>query len=94
MGRPSKGISCVPLRSIDLEHYAVEDQRFLGEDGFGAEVSREAGAKDERKQRKRPIEEAFKEIARRLEIAPAQGGFGTAGEGRSRTGYRSRGQGK
>jgi len=46
----------------------------------------EAGAKDERKQRKRPIEAAFKEIARRLEIAPAQGGFGTAGESRSRTG--------
>jgi len=47
----------------------VEDQRFLGEDGFGEEVSREDRKKEER-QKKGPIEVPFKEIVRRLEIAP------------------------
>jgi REP element-mobilizing transposase RayT len=51
------------------EYYAVEDQRFLGEEGFGEEISREAGEKEERKA-KQPLEVAFKEIARRLRIAP------------------------
>ena len=36
-------------------YYAVEDQRFLGEEGFGEELSREAGKKEERKTKK-PIE--------------------------------------
>ena len=34
--------------SHNEEYYAVEDQRFLGEEGFGEELSREAGEKDER----------------------------------------------
>ena len=34
--------------SHNEEYYAVEDQRFLGEEGFGEELSREAGDKDER----------------------------------------------
>src|SRR5258705_2061456 len=50
-------------------YYAVEDQRFLGEEGFGEEISRNADEKDERKAKK-PIETAFKEIARRVQAAP------------------------
>jgi chromosomal replication initiation ATPase DnaA len=46
-------------------YYAVEDQRFLGEEGFGEEISREAGEKEERKTKK-PIETTVKEIAKRL----------------------------
>ena len=46
-------------------YYAVEDQRFLGEEGFGEEISREAGEKDGRKTKK-PIETTVKEIAKRL----------------------------
>ena len=41
--------------SHNEEYYAVEDQRFLGEEGFGEELSREAGEKEERKTKK-PIE--------------------------------------
>ena len=43
----------------------MEDQRFLGEEGFGEELSREAGEKDGRKTKK-PIETTVKEIAKRL----------------------------
>ena len=35
--------------SHNEEYYAVEDQRFLGEEGFGEELGREAGEKEERK---------------------------------------------
>ena len=51
------------------EYYAVEDQRFLGEEGFGEEISREAGVEEERKPKK-SIETVFKEIARKLETTP------------------------
>jgi len=51
--------------SHNEEYYAVEDQRFLGEEGFGEELSREAGEKEERKTKK-PIETTVKEIAKRL----------------------------
>ena len=51
------------------EYYAVEDQRFLGEKGFGEEISREAGVEEERKPKK-SIETVFKEIARKLETTP------------------------
>jgi hypothetical protein len=43
----------------------VEDQRFLGDEGFGEELSREAGEKEQRKTKK-PIETTVKEIAKRL----------------------------
>ena len=43
----------------------MEDQRFLGDEGFGEELSREAGKKEERKTKK-PIETTVKEIAKRL----------------------------
>jgi chromosomal replication initiation ATPase DnaA len=43
----------------------VEDQRFLGEEGFGEELSREAGEKEERKTKK-PIETTVNEVAKRL----------------------------
>jgi chromosomal replication initiation ATPase DnaA len=46
-------------------YYAVEDQRFLGEEGFGEELSREAGEKEERKTKK-PIETTVNEVAKRL----------------------------
>jgi putative transposase len=49
--------------SHNEEYYAVEDQRFLGEEGFGEELSREAGEKEERKT---TIETTVKEIAKRL----------------------------
>jgi REP-associated tyrosine transposase len=51
------------------EYYAVEDQRFLGEEGFGEEISREAGEKEQGKRRK-SIDTAFKEIAKRLDTTP------------------------
>lgn len=44
-------------------------QCFLGEQGFGQEVSRKAG-EDERRKPKNPIETVFKEIASRLSITP------------------------
>jgi putative transposase len=47
-------------------YYSVEDQRFLGEEGFGDEIIRAAGEKEPRKKR-RPIEADLKEIARQLE---------------------------
>ena len=34
-------------------YYAVEDQRFLGEQGFGEEISRDAEPNDERKEKNR-----------------------------------------
>lgn len=51
--------------SHNEEYYAVEDQRFLGQEGFGAQLSREAGEKEERKVKK-PIETMIKEVAKRL----------------------------
>jgi hypothetical protein len=46
----------------------VEDQRFLGDAEFSKEISREAGEVTQRK-RKKPIEEAFKTIARQSKVA-------------------------
>jgi REP-associated tyrosine transposase len=46
-------------------YYNVEDQRFLGDEGFGKEVSRAVGEKEQRR-RKKPIETELKEIAREL----------------------------
>ncbi|MEX0805795.1 MAG: transposase [Candidatus Binatia bacterium] len=56
--------------SHNEEYYEVEDQRFLGAEGFGEELSREAGEQHERRGRK-SIETAMKEIALRWEISPA-----------------------
>ena len=50
-------------------YYAVEDQRFLGEEGFGEEISRD-GEESEEPKRKKPIGAVFKEIARRVETTP------------------------
>jgi REP-associated tyrosine transposase len=62
------------LEGMGEEHneayYAVEDQRFLGEAGFGEEISREVEEMSKPK-RKKPIETVFKEIARRVE-GPAE----------------------
>ena len=46
-------------------YYTVEDQRFLGGDGFGEEISQMVGEKEQRR-RKKPIEADLKEIARKL----------------------------
>ena len=46
-------------------YYSVEDQRFLGDEGFGKEISRVVGEKEPPK-RKKPIEADLKEIARQL----------------------------
>jgi len=51
------------------EYYAVADQRFLGEEGFGEEIGRGAERNEERRANK-PIETTFKEIARRVETTP------------------------
>jgi putative transposase len=55
--------------SHNEEYYAVEDQRFLGQEGFGEEISRDAEENDDRKANK-PIEVAFKEVARRVATTP------------------------
>jgi REP-associated tyrosine transposase len=61
------------LQAIGENHneayYDVEDQRFLGDEGFGEEISRDAEENNERKAKK-PIETAFKEIARRVATPP------------------------
>ena len=49
------------------EYYAVEDQRFLGEEGFGEEISSKAGMKEERGPKK-SIETVFEAIAQQLEM--------------------------
>jgi putative transposase len=51
------------------EYYTVEDQQFLGEEGFGEEISRQAGEKEQRK-RKKSIESDFKDIAKHLDTTP------------------------
>ena len=51
------------------EYYAVADQRFLGGEGFGEEIGRDGEEHDERKTKK-PIETAFKEVARRVQTTP------------------------
>jgi hypothetical protein len=50
-------------------YYAVEDQRFLGEAGFGEEISRDVEEIPEPR-RKKAIETVFKEISRRVEGPP------------------------
>jgi REP element-mobilizing transposase RayT len=50
-------------------YYIVEDQRFLGDEGFGEEISREAGEKEQPKGKK-SIEADFKEIAKHLNTTP------------------------
>jgi putative transposase len=51
------------------EYYAVADQRFLGDEGFGEEISRGVEENSERKARK-PINVAFKEVAQRVKATP------------------------
>jgi REP element-mobilizing transposase RayT len=50
-------------------YYAVEDQRFLGEAGFGEEISRDV-EEIPKPRRKKAIETVFKEISRRVEGPP------------------------
>jgi len=51
------------------EYYAVEDQRFLGKEGFGEAISQDTEQNGERRAKK-PIEATFKEIARRVKTPP------------------------
>ena len=68
-----KGYERFVLEGIGEEHneayYAVEDQRFLGEQGFGEEISRD-GEDLGAPKRKKAIETVFKEAARRVAAAP------------------------
>ena len=68
-----KGYESFVLEGIGEEHneayYAVEDQRFLGEEGFGEEISRD-GEDLAAPKRKKAIETVFKEVARRVAAAP------------------------
>lgn len=50
------------------KYYAVEDQRFLGEEGFSEEISRETG--EIKPKKKVPIEEVFKKVARQMQVTP------------------------
>ena len=62
------------LEGIGEEHneayYAVEDQRFLGAEGFGDEISRD-GEDLAAPKPKKAIDTVFKEVARRMAAAPA-----------------------
>jgi hypothetical protein len=49
-------------------YYTVEDQRFLGDERFGEEVSRAAGEKGRRK-RKKSIEADFQKLAKQFGTA-------------------------
>ncbi len=51
------------------EYYTVEDQCFLGEEGFGEEITRQVGEEEARKAKK-PIETVIKKIAHRLGLRP------------------------
>jgi hypothetical protein len=51
------------------KYYAVEDQRFLGDEKFGEKISRAAGEKEQGK-RKKSIETDFKAIAKQLDTTP------------------------
>lgn len=67
LGGPKRYESFV-LDGLDEDHneayYRVEDQRFLGEEGFGEEISRAVG--EQQRRRMRPLEADLKEIARQL----------------------------
>jgi REP element-mobilizing transposase RayT/transposase-like protein len=51
------------------EYYTLEDQRFLGEEGFGEEISRDEEETVPRK-KKTPIETAIKTVARQIDATP------------------------
>ncbi len=55
--------------SHNEEYYTVKDQRFLGEEGFGEELSRGVEEEPERR-RKKPIETMIKEVAKCLGTTP------------------------
>lgn len=69
----SKGYERFVLDGIAESHnedyYRVEDQRFLGEEGFGEELSREFEEQQEGGS-KAPIERAINEVAKRLGTTP------------------------
>jgi hypothetical protein len=49
------------------EYYEVEDQRFLGGEGFGDNVERRVG-KGQEAEHRRPLQGVLKELAKKLEI--------------------------
>ena len=71
-------------------YYDVEEQRFLGEERFGEEISREVGETEQRKA-KEPIEKVFRKIARAVHVAPGVCGERTV-VGRLRRSVRRRWQ--
>jgi hypothetical protein len=50
------------------KYYALEDQRFLGEQGFSEEISRETG--EIKGKKKVPIAAVFKKVARQMQVSP------------------------
>jgi hypothetical protein len=52
------------------EYYEVKDRRFLGDEGFGEDLCREAGEEQSEHKAKKSIETALKKVARRWKIAP------------------------
>lgn len=66
----NKGYERFILEGMGEEHneayYTVEDQRFLGDEGFGEEIGRDEAETIPRK-KKTPIETAMKAIARRID---------------------------
>lgn len=64
----SKGYERLLLTVVSEDHneayYSVEDQRFLGEEGFGEDISRAVG--ETARGKEKPIEADLKEIAGQL----------------------------
>jgi chromosomal replication initiation ATPase DnaA len=50
------------------KYYALEDQRFLGEEGFSQEISEET--KEIKGKKKMPIAAVFKKVARQMQVSP------------------------
>ena len=52
------------------EYYEVEDQRFLGGEGFSEQLQEEH--EEERPKKRRPLENVVRELSRALEIGTAE----------------------
>jgi hypothetical protein len=54
------------------EYYEVEDQRFLGAEGFGEKLREEVGGKKEGRRKKPYLTAAIEGLARRLRVSPGR----------------------
>jgi hypothetical protein len=68
----SKGYRRFVLEGIEgghkEEYYEVEDQRFLGPEGFGEKVAGRAGEEEDSARRKKPLEKSLMLLAERLGV--------------------------